>query len=495
MVRLHRFVQGVLPLIIAMPVMAQGTPSTAPPPPPPPPPAPATQPEAAPTPPQTDTTPPPAQPPAAVQSAEPPSETPTEPAPRPPLLTVPEFKLGAPDFSLPAAGSPGDDGFSTGDTPTSTINELDDILTPRRGVFHLQELEAPLDEVVRALLDFEQSTGLRFGMAYTMLFQQATGGPGKRSGGAGDLDFMTSWTLLGRGTQDTGTLVFTFEYRFQIGEQPPSFLGRSLGTLTNVTGAFNDRGWVVRDAYWIQRLFEGRVRILAGRADPSDFSGGTRMQNVNNSFFNRAFSANPVVAYPNGHGPTVGISVAPTDLFYATFGASNAYSSTTTSGLDTLDEWDLFTFCEFGFTPEIDGLGRGRYRVMLWHMDARSENNLPSDQGISVILEQDFGTDVLAFLRYGYSDANLTNIQNMVSGGVGVRGLLGSADNLTGLAASWAEPPGAGARDEKVVEVFQRWQLTKRTQFTLGAQLIVDPSNSPNDDALGVFSARFRIDF
>jgi len=413
----------------------------------------------------------------------------------PQLDTDQQFKFGIPDISLPGGGQKGDVGLSPGDTPTAAVDEMYDIGITRRGLFHLPVVETPVDNLVKALRSFEDRTGLRLNFAYTMLFQQATGGPGQRNGGAGDIDFMAAWTLLGRGTQNTGTLVFTTEYRFQIGEQPPSFLVRELGTLTNTTGAFNDRGWVVRDAYWLQRLLDGKVRFLVGRADISDFIGGMRMQNVNNSFLNRAFSANAAVAYPAGHGPAAGISIVPNDFFYATAGMQNGYSTSTTSSLNTLDEGDFFYAVEAGITPNIESLGRGRYRVMYWYMDARPELNSPSDQGISIIADQDIGDRVLVFARYGHSDADITNIQNMGQVGVGVRGLLGSSDDFSGLAASYAQPPGSGARDEKVVEIFHRFQLTMRTQFTVGAQLILDPSNAPNDDALGVFSFRFRFDF
>ncbi|MFO0875684.1 MAG: carbohydrate porin [Phycisphaerales bacterium] len=367
---------------------------------------------------------------------------------------------------------------------------------PRTGTVDLPPVDGPLGGLVKALNELHAQTGLRLGFAYTTLFQQAGGGPGDRNGFAGDVDLMSSWTLLGRGTKDTGTFVFTGENRFRQSTQPPSALGGVLGTLTNTTGGFNDRGWVVRDGFWLQRLFEDHVRLLVGRADPSDYVGGHRMQSINNSFLNRAFSANASVAYPSGHVPTAGISVLPNDLCYVTFGAANGYGTSNTINVDSLKYGDFFWFGEFGLTPKIDGLGQGRYRVLLWRMDAREEINLPQDQGISVILEQDFGDQFLAFARYSYSDADLTNIQNAVQGGVGYRGLLGSPDNLTGFAGSYAQPPSGGGRDETVFEIFQRWQLTRQTQFTLGAQLILNPSNSPtNADAVGVFEARLRVAF
>ena len=73
-----------------------------------------------------------------------------------------------------------------------------------------------------------------------MLYFQPSDGHGY--GAAGDLDFLASWTLIGRESEDTGRAVLTTEYRFKMGDQPPSAVGRQVGTLIPPTNAFNDRG-------------------------------------------------------------------------------------------------------------------------------------------------------------------------------------------------------------------------------------------------------------
>lgn len=75
-----------------------------------------------------------------------------------------------------------------------------------------------------------------------------------------------------------------------------------------------------------------------------------------------------------------------------------------------------------------------------------------------------------------------------------LQGLFGSSSDLTGLAFAWAEPY-ENLRNENVLEAFHRFQLTGRVQFTLGMQLILDPSDAPDADAVGVFPARLRITF
>ncbi|MFZ0708985.1 MAG: carbohydrate porin [Terrimicrobiaceae bacterium] len=385
--------------------------------------------------------------------------------------------------------------FSPGEATTNTLAELDEIDALHEGHLDSLGLDRSFHLVVDPLDELYRKTGLRLGVAYTMLYLQPMGDLSDSYGAAGDLDFLSSWTLIGRGTQDTGRAVFTVEYRFKMGNQPPSAVGREIATLIPPTNAFNDRGWVIRDAYWIQRLFDARVRIIIGRADPSDYVGAYWLQNVNNSFVNRHFSANPAVPFP-GHGPLLGISIRPTDLYYITAGASNAYSQTIRAGFDTLfTEWDLFTFAEIGLTPTIRGLGTGRYALGAWHMDARGKDGLPSDDGITAIVDQNLTKRLQVFARYACSDGTLTNVRHLAQGGLGYSGLLGREDDLTGAALSVACPRRDTSRNETVFETFHRFQMTPHSQFSVGAQVIFDPGNAPESRTAAVFYARLRASF
>jgi porin len=388
-----------------------------------------------------------------------------------------------------------DSDFSPGEATTVVPAELDEIYAPHEGYLDPLDIDRPLDFLSDALESLDDATGFRLGVANTMLFLQPIGGQSSRYGAAGDLDIMSSWTLIGRGTKDTGRLVVTGEYRYEMGNQPPSVVGGQMGTVVGPTNAFNDRGWVVRDLYWIQRLFDARVRIIIGRADPSDYVGAHWMQNVNNSFVNRHFSANPAVPFP-GHGPMVGVSIRPTEQYYITGGVANAYSQTIRAEIDTLfNEWDLFSFGEVGYTPTIKGLGGGRYAFGLWRMDARSLNDLPSDYGLTAIVDQNLGKNLQVFGRYAYSDGTLTNVKHLGQVGLGLSGLLGRKDDLTGLAVSLAIPRRETSRNETVLETFHRFQVTKHSQLSVGIQLIANPGNAPDNETAGVVYARLRTSF
>jgi carbohydrate-selective porin OprB len=328
-----------------------------------------------------------------------------------------------------------------------------------------------------------------------MLFQGLSGGPWDQYGGAGDFDLFTSWTAIGRGTENTGRFVFDIEDRHEIGPRTPNSLGRQISTLQPTANLFNDRGFVVRDLFYVQRLVEGQVRFLIGRAEPIDYFGSTWMQSANNSFVNRMFAANPTIVAP-GHGPATGWSYRPKDHdFYASAGAANAYGTTTASGFGSLKEATFFSWGEVGWTPTLERLGQGRYTFSGWHMGKREKNGIPADWGVSLVADQRINETVQVFARWGYADGAVASIKNYIQGGAGFRGLMGEPNDMAGIAFSYAFPSDSSLQQEKVLEGFYRWQLTRFSQVSVGAQAIFDPGNGPDHDVAGAFWMRVRIFF
>jgi porin len=387
------------------------------------------------------------------------------------------------------------DKFSPGEGGTSGIDDLDEIDRPETPIRDTKTLDMPFAWARSRFDALHENTGLRLGVAFTALGAWASGA-GDPSGASYDLDLLSAWTLVGRGTPNTGTLVATVEYRDAIGDDPASSLGSQLGTLINPVNAFNDRQWVVRDFYWLQRLLDDKLRLLAGRADLADFFGQQPMQNPNTMFLNRHFSGNPTVPFP-GHGPSAEASVRPNDQFYLSAGVANAYNRTTEFDFDSIHYNDFFYTMEVGFTPNIEGMGRGRYSVMGWYIDERTRDTpaIPSDSGLTLVAGQQLSDRLQVWARYAYADGTTTNIRQLAQAGVGYTGLLGSPSNMTGFAFSFAQPRSDQSREEKVLEVFERLQVSRFTQLSVGAQAIFDPGNNPNVSTVGVFYARVRLAF
>jgi hypothetical protein len=249
----------------------------------------------------------------------------------------------------------------------------------------------------------------------------------------------------------------------------------------------------------MQRYFGGRFRTLIGRADPGFFVGTHWLQSVDVSFMNRHFSGHPTMPSP-GNGMTFGFSIHPNDLFYATFGASDAYGDAATTDFGSIfRDWDLFTFGEIGVTPTFKSFGRGRYSVGFWHIDERTRFNLPSDQGYTVSLNQQPTDRLTVFARFAYADATFnapgTDIRRLVQTGFALRGTASNPDDMAGLAFSIATPQPDDLREERVLEGFYRWQATRHTQLSVGAQAIFDPGRALEPGTVGVYYVRLRTTF
>ncbi len=379
------------------------------------------------------------------------------------------------------------------DVPTDIPEEITEGKAERPNWLGITRDTDPFKDIEDGLNKLQKETGLKLGFAYTMLFQQASAGPGDRNAGGGDLDLLANWQLIGRDTKNVGELNASFEYRFQIGSQPPSALGPSIGTLIPTSNGFSERPLIVKELYWNQRLFNGVLRLIAGRIDMENYVGGQRMQSANTFFLNKAFSSNPAIAYPS-IGLGAGGAVLPTEWLYISGGVADANARTTQTGFNTaFDTGQLFSFVEVGVLTDIPDLGKGRQRLAVWHTDARPQDGKPSDEGYSLTLDQDFGQDFTAFIRAAHSKGNLTNVKWLVEGGVGLKGVIGNDGDFSGLGVAYAQPPTG--RAETIVEVFHRFQLAPRTQFTLGIQGIFNPGNAPQDAALAVFEARLRFTF
>jgi hypothetical protein len=143
----------------------------------------------------------------------------------------------------------------------------------------------------------------------------------------------------------------------------------------------------------------------------------------------------------------------------------------------------------------IDALGPGRYAVGIWHIDSRTAGGHPSDHGVMLVADQRLTESAQVFGRYAYSDGKTTNVRQLVQGGVGVNGLFGHDEDLTGLAISYARPRPTASRCEKVIELFHRIQATRHSRFSLGGQLVIATGNAPGESAKGLFYARLRTSF
>ena len=122
-----------------------------------------------------------------------------------------------------------------------------------------------IDESLKPWFDWKKELnekhGLKLGTDYSILYQRASDvAQGDDYAISGVFRFYGNWTLLGRGTDNSGSLVFKVEHRHKLGsDQAPGGFASNIGYL-GVTGLlYSDVKEVLNDFNWQQRLNGGRA--------------------------------------------------------------------------------------------------------------------------------------------------------------------------------------------------------------------------------------------
>jgi carbohydrate-selective porin OprB len=352
-----------------------------------------------------------------------------------------------------------------------------------------------IDPLWKQLNQKTQEFGLNVGLAYTMVYQVASGGPGDRDAAGGDIDLFGDWRLLGAKDDPLrGYLYFAAENRHQLFTPiAPGALGGEIGSLWGTTNGFGEQSLALKELYWQQHFGGDRLIVRVGKLDPENYYNSNYWQSDSKFFLNKAFSSFPVRAFP-GNGLGVNITAKFDSQWYLSTGFQDAQGKKTEAGFDTFfDDFNLFGAGEIGFTPTIKDLGRGTYRFTAWYRDAGKSDGKPHDAGFDVSFDQHVGPHLVPFFRYGWGEGNINGIEHMVSAGVGWEGDLVTKSDMLGIGGAWGRPSDHSLNDQYAAEVFYRLQVSPDNQLTVGYQVIIDPTFAPDDDVVGVFELRWRI--
>ena len=151
----------------------------------------------------------------------------------------------------------------------------------------------------------------------------------------------------------------------------------------------------------------------------------------------------------------------------------------------------------FVYTPEICGLGKGRYEVNFSHIERteRFGGTGPSSSVWLFSFQQELSPRLATFFRFGTGDGRRTNVQQSLATGFVLTQFLGYNNDWLGVGYMWQDPSDSNRRDDHGMEVFWRLQLTRDIQITPDVQLYFDPSRNPTRDIKAAFGLRAGIYF
>lgn len=346
--------------------------------------------------------------------------------------------------------------------------------------------------------NLKESSGFGFGLDYTSLYFKGTESVGVDESGSGNLRLFGSWELVGRESGHTGALVWKVEHRHGYTDVPVSGLGFQLGYVGLQGAPFSDAGLLLTNLYWRQALADGRLVLLGGWVDATDYLDIYGLISPWLHFSNFAFGTGSATIPAPNQGLGLAAGVWASDHVYVIGGLADSNSDPASPGdgfESFFDQHEYFKHVEVGWTKSKDRAYLDNVHVTFWHADERVEANVPDGWGLNVSGTLFVQDRWMPFLRGGYAKDGGSLLETSVSTGVGY--LTAPGAHLVGLGLNWGRPSessfGPDLDDQFAVEAFLRVQIASQVAITPDIQFIVNPALNPEASSLWLFGVRGRV--
>lgn len=347
----------------------------------------------------------------------------------------------------------------------------------------------------------KERTGFSFGIDYIGLALSASDSPGQDGASSGVARFFGSWDLVGRGTKNSGALVWKAEHRHRYGAVAPTGFGlNELGYVGVIGGPYSNQGTRLTNLYWRQRFNNGEGTLIGGYLDVTDyvdtFGGGSPWT----GFINLAFSTGSASMFlPND--ATLGVAAGGmlTENMYVVGGITNAYADAADPFDDSFDR--LFNDSEHFMTLELGWTGsQGRIfldntHVTLWRVDDSVQAGAQEGWGAAFSHVRYLDEKWMPFVRGGYAKDGGSLLEKSLS--VGILRQQNPGADLLGVGLNWGQPNettfGPGLDEQYTVEAFYRIPVTQQVAITPSVEYIKNPALNQADDSVWVFGVRARL--
>jgi len=396
------------------------------------------------------------------------------------------------------------------DNPTEAGNLLDGI-APRSGSVIPYGLPQFWWDFKDAVYD---KIGLKFGLSYQMLFQKASDvAPSATFETAlGDWwGFMVKWSMLDKGGDFEGNLVFSMFQRGPVGDNavPSNFGIVDVGGITtNVE--FTNWSFAIENLYWEQWFGPGNDRLMlrVGNQVVTTLLGPFRFKDSRVSFTTGPFAFHPTVPYPT-FGFGAGFRWRPDEesgLYFA--GSLNDMNGDPNlQGFDwsTVGRGEFFYGAEVGYDWRRSKDDFDHVHLLVFYADERSTRSpetLPNKAGggFEILGERQWDRWV-GFASYTFNTAEGGGVagtfsEHTVTAGVAYR----NPFNVTGEATVGLlymnpieEIFEQEVRDQYGVEAYWRVLFTPHIWVTPGIQLVIHPSLNPESSVIVIPHIKFRV--
>jgi porin len=299
------------------------------------------------------------------------------------------------------------------------------------------------------------------------------------------------------------------EMNVQLGLSSPSRTQspqENLGTIVNpLATVFGPNGFWMSELAWQQSLAGGKLVLLAGLVDQSNYLDANSYANISQGqLLNSAFCNSVVLPLPyNNLG--LNLQWQPNDAWYLMFGsgANNQLPGHSPFAGLSFDNWSYLF--EFGLTPKnLLGLGPGVYRLQPFFATVGGQ----TQAGVGLDLQQQLGQNSPFgwFGRFGVggSQVTLDGAAAQVATGFILEAPLKHAglvpklsNDYFGVGFVWSQPSAieepAAHSNEYGFEATYVLQLTPLASLQPDVQVIWNPANNPNADHNLIFQLQLNL--
>ena len=356
---------------------------------------------------------------------------------------------------------------------------------------------------LKPYFDFKQNlkerSGFDFGFDYSAVYFGANQSPGDNSSSSGMVRLYGSWELVNRGKKNSGAFIYKIEHRHKYTEVVPKFFGFELGYVGMEVPAFNDDGFRMTNFYWRQRFKQGRISIVAGLLDATDYVDVYALASPWTGFMNFHFSTGSQSVYiPNDAALGIGIGAYISENIFVIGSLSDAGSDPTDpfKSFETFfSNNDYFKSIEIGYVTSKERFYMDNIHVTYWHSDGSEVTASLPGWGLSFSATHTFSNSLSPFLRGGFAKDGGTLLQKSITAGIGYQPKSGG--NLLGAAIGWGEPNKttftSGLKDQVTMEVFYRLQMSPHFAITPDFQYLINPALNPDQSSIFVWGLRGRL--
>jgi porin len=417
----------------------------------------------------------------------------------PPLIVAQESRSEESQAAQPDETKSGYEDLPGFGGPGSVQEQLEKDDEAKKTLFRFDALKRALEPYFDFKERAKERNGFAFGFDYSATYHSASDSLGEDDAGSGMVRLFGTWEVLGRGTDNTGSIVYKFSHRHRLGTDVPlNGLASQIGYAGIIGGPYSNQQWRLTNLYWSQRNRKGRLNFVAGWVDATDYLDVYALANPWMHFLNLAFSTgSSSIPVPNeGLGAALGAMLTDKMYLIAGLADSNSDPHAPGEGFDTFfDDHEFFEHIELGWISSFDRRYFDNTHVTLWHADEREEALVPDGWGANFSFSRFVNDTWMPFVRAGYADDGGSLLEKSITLGYGY--YVKRRSDLFGIALNWGEPNEStfapGLDDQYTTEIFYRLQLSENTAITPNLQYVVDPALNPNEDSILILGLRARV--